>query len=554
MTEDQLIGKRLGEYQIEGLLGQGGMARVYRAVDVKIKRQAVLKLIDPPSRKDPGYVARFEREAQIIGRLDHPNIVRLYRFDEQDGWLYMAMQHIEGADLGVVLAGYRADKEFMDPDDARRIIREVCSALDYAHGQGVIHRDVKPANVLLDRQGHAFLADFGLALITAVGTRGEIFGSAHYIAPEQAVSSAKAVPQSDLYAIGIILYEIFTGDVPFKAATPLDIALLHISEPPVPPRQIRSDINPALEAVILKALAKKPEERFSTGAALLDALDRALDARSTVTLLAPNSSASHHTIPERVALELGQPPLPPIPAMVASAPPPADKLGISEPAVSPAKKRPLISAGVLVGLVAIVLLVLACFALIVLLPLANRFGEGNATDAKATETAQAVVSSTGLATTAPATPIAVAESSATSPVPLQPTASPAVAPPTAIPVSYQLLIVRGQGNDSVIVVNQSERAFPLELFHMGNDKQGLNGTEWGVVNLESGDCVVVWKENPGNAKRRLPEGLNCQLVGNQPSRDRKDWFGERDFAVEYGGKQYGICDKDQKQCLISIKP
>lgn len=542
MTEDQLIGKHLGEYQIEGLLGQGGMARVYRAVDVRLKRQAVVKLIDPPSRNDPGYVARFEREAQIIGRLDHPNIVRLYRFDEQDGWLYMAMQHVEGADLGVVLAGYREDQEFMDPEDARRIIREVCSALDYAHGQGVIHRDIKPANILLDRQGRAFLGDFGLALITAVGTRGEIFGSAHYIAPEQAVSSAKAVPQSDLYAIGIILYEMFTGDVPFKATTPLDIALLHISEPPVPPRQIRPDINPELEAVILKALAKKPEERFSTGAALSDALDRALDARSAVTLLAPNASASYHTIPERVALELGQPPLPPIPAAVASAPPPAEKSALSEPAVHPAEKRPLISTGAMAGLGAIVLLALACVALVVLIPLVNRFRGG---EAQATETAQSVILPIELTATTLATPITLLEPSAT---------SPALLPTTAISVSYQLLIVRGQGNDSVIVVNQSESPFPLELLHLGNDKQGINGTEWEVVNLESGACVGVWKETEGNAKNKLPEGLNCQLVGNLLLRDRRDWFGEKLFAVEYAGDEIGNCARNQESCRISIEP
>jgi serine/threonine-protein kinase len=188
MTEDSLLGKQLGEYQIEALLGQGGMARVYRAMDVRLKRQAVIKLIDPPSRNDPGYVMRFEREAQIIGRLDHPNIVRLYRFDEQDGWLYMAMQYVEGADLGVVLASYRADQELIEPDDACRIIREICSALDYAHRNGVIHRDVKPANILLDRQG-GLISDFGLALITEIGTAAK-FWIAH-IAPEQAVSSAR---------------------------------------------------------------------------------------------------------------------------------------------------------------------------------------------------------------------------------------------------------------------------------------------------------------------------------------------------------------------------
>lgn len=278
MTQDALIGKQLGEYRLEALLAQGGMARVYRAVDVRLRRQAVVKVIDPRFHNDPDYLMRFEREARAIARLDHPNIVRLYRFDKQEDWLYMAMQQVDGADLGTVLAGYRADREFMEPADACRIIAEVCSALDYAHQKGVIHRDVKPANILLDRQGRAFLTDFGLALMVEVGTRGEIFGSPHYIAPEQAISSAKAVPQSDLYSIGVILFEMFTGNVPFKAAEPLDIARLHMSEPPPAPRQLRPEISPQLEAVILRALAKSPEERYPNGAALVKALERSLKA------------------------------------------------------------------------------------------------------------------------------------------------------------------------------------------------------------------------------------------------------------------------------------
>lgn len=276
MTQDTLIGKQLGEYRLEALLAQGGMARVYRAVDVRLRRQAVVKVIDPHFHNDPDYLMRFEREARAIARLDHPNIVRLYRFDKQADRLYMAMQQVEGADLETVLAGYRADKEFMEPDDARRIISEVCSALDYAHQKGIIHRDVKPANILLDRQGRVFLTDFGLALMVEVGTRGEIFGSPHYIAPEQAISSAKAVPQSDLYSIGVILFEIFTGRVPFHAAEPLDIARLHMSEEPPRPRQLRPEISPQLEAVILRALGKRPEERYASGAALAEALNRSL--------------------------------------------------------------------------------------------------------------------------------------------------------------------------------------------------------------------------------------------------------------------------------------
>jgi len=551
MNEDPLIGRQLGEYRIESLLGQGGMARIYLAVDVRLKRQVVLKLINPPSRNDINYITRFEREAQIIGNMDHPHIVRLYRFDEQDGWLYMAMQHIEGADLEVVLASYRNDGEFMDPDDVRRIVREVCSALDYAHGEGVIHRDVKPANILLDQEGRAYLGDFGLALITEIGTRGEIFGSAHYIAPEQAVSSAKAVPQSDLYSMGIILYEIFTGEVPFDAATPLDISILHISEPPLPPHQLRADIHPELEAVILKALAKKPEERYPTGAALADALDQALDARSAVTLLAPQGSVSRHTIPERVVLELGQQRLPPIPAAVATTPPPVDESVPVESGEYPENKRSKVPPVAIAGLGALVLMAFVCLPLVLLRPMLNRFLGGTTQRPGQTPTRE-IAQSIGKTMVSTSTSF-IEKPSATSPV-VMGTASPIVPSPTAIPVSYQLLIIRGQDNDSVIVVNQSKNAFPLELMSLGDAKKGVSGKEWGVKNLENGACVGVWKESRGNAKHKLPTGVGCDLVGKQLVRDKKDWFGEKAIVVNFDDVQFGVCDKDQKQCQITIAP
>src|SRR5260370_42500091 len=206
MTDDSLLGRQLDEYRLEALLGQGGMARVYRGLDTRLKRHVAIKVIDTPFRADSDYEMRFEREAQAVAQLDHPHIVRLYRYGEADGLLYMAMQYIEGADLGFVLASYRADGDFMRSEDARRIVREVCLALDYAHSRGVIHRDVKPSNIVLDKQGRAILTDFGLSLLTEIGTRGQILGSPHYIAPEQAISSARAVPQSDLYSVGVILY------------------------------------------------------------------------------------------------------------------------------------------------------------------------------------------------------------------------------------------------------------------------------------------------------------------------------------------------------------
>ena len=540
MTEDALIGKQLDEYRLEALLAQGGMARVYRAVDVRLKRNVVVKVIDPPFHNDPDYIVRFEREAQAIARLDHPNIVRLYRFDEQDDWLYMAMQHVEGTDLGTVLAGYRADKEFMEPDDARRIVGEVCSALDYAHQKGVIHRDVKPANILLDRQGRAFLTDFGLALVTDIGTRGEIFGSPHYIAPEQAVSSAKAVPQSDLYSMGVILFEMFTGDVPFNAAEPLDIALLHMSEEPPPPRQLRPDISRELEMVILKALAKDPGERYLTGAALSEALDRSLKAQSAATLFARRSAAPRQTIPERVALELGQQPLPPIPAAVAvPTPPPIEGSVSPEPVLSPANKRPAILTGAMIGL-ELLLLALFCLVLFTIPSLMNRFGQrGNTSAGKnstsLTASAESVVTSTGSQLEVPFTP--------------SPESVPASALDTPIAVSYKLLIARGGDGNSVVVVNLTAKEFPLSQLRLGSNSSVLAGSAWGVTNLESGQCVGAWKAGEAHEP---PQGVNCELVGQRLERKKKDLFGGETLVVFYAGEQVGTCS--QERCSITIRP
>lgn len=313
MPRDSLIGQQLDEYRLEALLGQGGMARVYRALDVRLKRWVAIKVIDTPFRTDADYIKRFEREAQAIAQLEHPHIVRLYRYGEANGLLYMAMQYLEGAPLNELLASYREEGRFIEPAEASRIVREVCLALDCAHRHGVIHRDVKPANIILNQQGQAILADFGLVLLTQVGTQGEIFGTPHYMAPEQAMSSASAVAQSDLYAVGVILYEMFTGVLPFDAAQPLDIAMQHLTKPPRSPRQIRPELSRKLETVILKSLAKDPKGRYATGRALSAALDKALE-------VAPVKAAAHtasQTLPERVALSLSKRPLPPIPAVVA---------------------------------------------------------------------------------------------------------------------------------------------------------------------------------------------------------------------------------------------
>jgi len=482
---------------------------------------------------------RFEREAQAIARLDHPNIVRLYRFDEQDDWLYMAMQHVDGADLGTILSGYRADGEFMEPEDASRIVREICSALDYAHQKGIIHRDVKPPNILLDRQGRAFLTDFGLALLVEIGTRGEIFGSPHYIAPEQAMSSAKAVPQSDLYSIGVILFEMFTGDVPFNAAEPLDIALMHMSEEPPLPRQLRPEINPELEAVILKALAKDAQDRYPSGAALAEALDQSLKARSASTLLVKRSTAPRKTIPEHVALKLGEPSLPPIPAGVLPAKSEPDQESIAPQAVvSPAGKQPRMFKGVAFGL-GLLFIALLCVALFAIPSILSRVGQ-NLNPLTATARASQESAATS----------AEAQLEATLSITPSPEINPVGLVPTATPISYRLLIVRASDGNSLIVVNLTAKVFPLSLLKLGSGKDALAGSAWGVDYLASRACVGAWKSGEAH---RVSSSLGCTLVG-ELERKKKDLFSGAALPVYYDGEKVDTCEKNENECAIEFSP
>ena len=181
---DDLIGQQLDEYRLLALLGRGGMARVYLGLDVGLKRYVSIKVIDPPFRSDPGYVQRFEREAQAVARLEHPRIVRLYRYGQAGDMLYMAMQDVEGADLESLLSNYRQNDQFILPTEAQRIVGEVCHALDYAHARGVVHRDDKPGNILVDSQGPAYLTDFGLAPFAEPPEGEEPFGTHQHMAPE----------------------------------------------------------------------------------------------------------------------------------------------------------------------------------------------------------------------------------------------------------------------------------------------------------------------------------------------------------------------------------
>ncbi len=290
MSSDPIIGKKLGDYLVVDILGQGGMARVYRGLDKKLNRYAAVKVIDAASiREDEAeYRKRFQAEARAIARLNHPNIVGIYQFDQVDTLYYMAMSFIEGRDLRNIIKTHDRNGTRMSGPEVRDIIRDIGSALDYAHSEGVIHRDIKPSNIMVTSAGKAILTDFGLALSVPEGTIGNTFGSAHYVAPEQAVNSAQAVAQSDIYSLGIVLFEMLTNRVPFDDPSAMAVAMKHLTDPPPPPSRINATLSPQIDRVVIQALDKDPKKRYESCAEMLKALEKALgmydDGNSTTKM------------------------------------------------------------------------------------------------------------------------------------------------------------------------------------------------------------------------------------------------------------------------------
>lgn len=278
---DPMIGRKIANFRIERLLGRGGMARVYYGLDTKLRRPVAIKVIDERYRQRPVEVKRFLKEAQLMAKWRHENIAQIYYCGDDGDLYYYVMEYIDGRDLASILASHEAKKKLMPMNDVLRIGAALADALDYAHSQGVIHRDVKPSNVLIASSGRVVLGDFGLALDIQDGSVGEAFGTPHYISPEQALHSANAVPQSDLYSLGVILYEMLTGSVPFADPSPTSAALQHIGQLPPTPRSLNPNLPRAVEKVLLRALEKSPQKRYQSGAALMKALKDSLEMSVT---------------------------------------------------------------------------------------------------------------------------------------------------------------------------------------------------------------------------------------------------------------------------------
>jgi beta-lactam-binding protein with PASTA domain/predicted Ser/Thr protein kinase len=272
-----------GRYRVLSRLGSGGMADVYCAEDTQLGRRVALKLLYRRFAEDAEFVERFRREASSAAGLQHPNIVGVFDRGKWDGTYYIAMEFLDGRTLKQLVREHGA----MPPDLAIDITIQVLRAARFAHKRGVVHRDIKPHNVILDEEGRAKVTDFGIARAGAsdMTETGSIMGTAQYLSPEQAQGQPVS-PRSDLYSIGVMLYELLTGRVPFDAESAVTIALKHISERPVPPSELNPDVPPALEAVVMRALEKDPARRFADADAFIEAL-QAARAQPTVVALEP---------------------------------------------------------------------------------------------------------------------------------------------------------------------------------------------------------------------------------------------------------------------------
>ena len=267
---EPLTGKQLGPYRVIAPLGAGGMAAVYQAYQPGMDRSVALKILPRHLAHDPHFVARFQHEAKIIANLQHSHILPVFDFGEADGYTYLVMPYVASGTLADSLHG-----QPLPLARVRQIIAQLGDALDYAHSRGIVHRDVKPSNVLLDAHGNCLLTDFGIAKIVEGTVQltlpGGIIGTPAYMSPEQG-QGATVDRRSDIYALGVLLYELATGRVPFTAETPLAIVLKHLHDPLPPPRTLNPALPDALERVILKALAKDPSDRYQTAAELLRAV------------------------------------------------------------------------------------------------------------------------------------------------------------------------------------------------------------------------------------------------------------------------------------------
>jgi serine/threonine protein kinase len=585
--EDPLIGRQLANFRIERMLGRGGMAAVYYGWDIKLERPVAIKVIDAQYRRDRTYAERFVREARAVAAWQHPNILQVHYADDEDGIYYYVMEYIHGPDLEQLMKQYAQAGERIPVEDVLHIGKATASALDYAHRKGVIHRDVKPSNIMIAEDGRVVLADFGLAMYVGEGSLGQVFGSPQYIAPEQARNSAGAVAQSDLYSLGVMLYQMLTGALPFDDPSPTALALQHVTLEPPPPRQVNPDLSLAVEAVLLRALRKSPQERYPSGKALMDALEQAIQgvvptapftARPAPTqeITTPRSANGGRQVPlaEKVSRYVAAHPLPAAGQGIGQGPPP--------PAARQSRSDPFFWWGI--GFGALLLIAGLFFALNSLV-----FKRGPAiSEATKTQTPAGVAlistatpisrpaltsspadpSSTTTLVQPSATAIPSTTASATSPPPTatQPaptaTAEPTSGPPPGSADGDRFELYYNDASLYFKNLSGKDRSiFPIAFERLGKDDKPLDrfdGWRWGNIysNFRTDYCMVLRIIN--RTDYLDPKACkNRELVYRTPTSEDSYIFWTKDkdskeFRVLWRNKEVGRCKIAKGSCEVYL--
>lgn len=307
---EDLTGKQFGPYQIVAPLGEGGMAAVYKAYQPSMERYVAIKVLPRQMAESAEFIARFKREAHMLAQLQHPHILPVFDYGQADGYTYIVMPFIQSGTLADVMRTRQ-----MSLPEIGRIITQVGDALGYAHARGMIHRDVKPSNVLIDERGNCLLTDFGLARMTDASAKltssGAVMGTPAYMSPEQGAGHALD-GRSDIYSLGIIFYEMVTGQVPYQAETPIAIVFKHIQDPLPPVRKFVPDLPEEIELVLLKSLAKSPADRYQTAEDFVHAVELAIPAKpSSKSIPVPPRPVANETF---VAVPPSRPSAPVAPA------------------------------------------------------------------------------------------------------------------------------------------------------------------------------------------------------------------------------------------------
>ncbi len=313
----ELLGARLGQYQVVELIGQGGMARVYKAYQPSLDRYVAIKVI--PTRletaQEQDFRQRFTAEARLIAKLTHPHIVPIHDFGEDAGWAYIVMEYISHGTVRERLIQAEVNRMRLSLVWVLKVIEQAAEALDFAHENGIVHRDVKPGNMLLRTEDYLLLSDFGIATILAARRAASLTGSGsvgtpQYMAPEQAVPGGAVDGRADIYSLGVVLFQCVAGQLPFVADTPMALVMKHANQPPPRPTALAPGLPPSIERIILRAMAKDPTQRYPRASIMAGEL------RAARAELPANPRAATPTLPHPVTIPgayasypMGQPPL-----------------------------------------------------------------------------------------------------------------------------------------------------------------------------------------------------------------------------------------------------